>query len=167
MALQRGRGKATTKAAGLIITSLIDFFSIVVIYLMKSYSAEGNTMTNADNLTLPNSIASIKPKDVTVQVSATNEMIMVDNVAVVPTEDVRKIPQENGDPVVPKVKERLDAAYAQEQEMVRLGALNSVEGNVTIQVDKNMDFDVVYKLMNTCAAAKYVNMNFAVMKREE
>ena len=51
MAIKRGRNKyETPKSAGLIITSLIDFFSIVVIYLMKSYSAEGSILTNADNL---------------------------------------------------------------------------------------------------------------------
>jgi biopolymer transport protein ExbD len=51
--------------------------------------------------------------------------------------------------------------------MVRVGALNQVQGMVTIQVDKNMDFDVLFKIMYTCGEVGYNNMNFAVMEREE
>lgn len=168
MAISRGRGKFTTaKSTGLIITSLIDFFSIVVIYLMKMYSSEGSILTNADNLVLPNSIAQTKPKEINIQVAATNDMILVDNNPVVPTEDVRRIPQSESNPVILKLREKLAAAYAQEEEMVRIGALNKIQGMVTIQIDKNMDFDVLFKIMNTCGEVGYNNMNFAVMEREE
>jgi len=163
-----GRNKfLTAKSTGLIITSLIDFFSVVVIYLMKSYSSEGSILTNADNLVLPNSMSTTKPKEIHVQVAAANDMILVDNVPVVPTEDVRKIPQEDADPIIKKLEEKLKACYAQEEEMVRLGALNKIEGDITIQVDKNVDFDVLFKIMNTCGKVGYNKMNFAVMSRSE
>jgi biopolymer transport protein ExbD len=166
--MARGRNKFSThRSAGLIITSLIDFFSVVVIYLMKSYSSEGSILTNADNLVLPNSMSTTKPKDIHVQVAAANDMILVDNVPVVPTEDVRKIPQEDSDPIIKKLEEKLKACYAQEEEMVRLGALNKIEGDITIQVDKNVDFDVLFKIMNTCGKVGYNKMNFAVMSRSE
>jgi biopolymer transport protein ExbD len=166
--MARGRNKfSTAKSTGLIITSLIDFFSVVVIYLMKSYSAEGSILTNSDNLVLPNSMSKLKPKEIHVQVAATSDMVLVDNIPIVPTEDIKKIPQEDGDPIVLKLEEKLKACYTQEEEMVRLGALNKVEGNVTIQVDKNIPFDVLFKIMNTCGKVGYNKMNFAVMEREE
>jgi biopolymer transport protein ExbD len=168
MAIQRGRNKYTTpKSAGLIITSLIDFFSIVVIYLMKSYSSEGSILTNADNLVLPNSVAITKPKDIYLQVAATNDMVLVDNIPIVPTDDIRRIPQDVPDPIVAKLEEKLNASYAQEQQMVKLGALNKIQGNVIIQMDKNVEFDVLFKIMNTCGKVGYNNMNFAVMEREQ
>jgi biopolymer transport protein ExbD len=157
----------TPKSTGLIVTSLIDFFSIVVIYLMKSYSSEGSILTNADNLVLPNSVAVTKPKEIFLQLAATNDMVLVDNLPIVPTDDVRRIPQENPDPIVAKLEEKLNASYAQEQQMVKLGALNKIQGNVIIQMDKNVEFDVLFKLMNTCGKVGYNNMNFAVMEREQ
>jgi biopolymer transport protein ExbD len=164
---QRGRNKfGTPKSTGLIITSLIDFFSIVVIYLMKSYSAEGSILTNADNLMLPNSMSTVKPKEIHVQIAATSDMILVDNSPVVPTEDVRKIPQENANPVITQLEQKLKATKKTEEDEVRLGRLNQMEGVATIQIDKNVDFDVLYKIMNTCASAGYLKMNFAVMERE-
>jgi biopolymer transport protein ExbD len=168
MAIKRGRNKyATQKSTGLIITSLIDFFSIVVIYLMKSYSAEGSILTNADNLVLPNSVAITKPKEIYLQVAATNDMVLVDNIPIVPTDDIRRIPLSTADPIVAKLEEKLQGSYAQEQQMVRLGALNKIQGNVIIQIDKNLEFDVLFKIMNTCGKVGYNNMNFAVMEREQ
>jgi hypothetical protein len=165
MKQKKGRKKVQLKG-GFIITSLLDVFTIMLLYLMKSYSSEGSILTNADNLVLPNSISTKRPTDVNLQISVTQDMICVDNTPCCPTEDVRKIPQENPDPSVPKLFDRLDSKYRQEEEMVKLGALNKVEGKITIQVDKNIDFDVVFKIMNTCGKVGYNNMNFAVMERE-
>ena len=167
MPVARGRNKfSTPKSTGLIITSLIDFFSIVVIYLMKSYSAEGSILTNSDNLILPNSYSTIKPKEIHVQIAATSDMVLVDNNPVVPTEDIRKIPQENPNPIIPQIEQALKATKKQEEDMVKLGEINEMEGTATIQIDKNVEFDVLYKIMNTCASAGYLKMNFAVMERE-
>jgi biopolymer transport protein ExbD len=163
----RGRNKySTPKSTGLIITSLIDFFSIVVIYLMKSYSSEGSILTNADNLMLPNSISTAKPKEIHVQIAATTDMVLVDNNPVVPTDDIRKIPQDNPNPIIPQLEQKLKATKKQEEDLVRLGSLNQMEGVATIQIDKNVDFDVLFKIMNTCANVGYTKMNFAVMERE-
>jgi biopolymer transport protein ExbD len=168
MSISRGRNKfSTEKSTGLIITSLIDFFTIVVIYLMKSYSSEGSILTNADNLTLPNSNATVKPKDINVQIAATSDMLLVDNNPVSPMEDIRRIPMTEHDPIIPKLQEKLKLAKAQEEEMVRVGAQNKVEGNVTIQIDKNVEFDILFKIMNTCGSVGLNNMNFAVMSRKE
>jgi biopolymer transport protein ExbD len=134
---------------------------------MKSYSSEGSILTNADNLVLPNSMAITKPKDIFLQVAASQDMVLVDNIPVVPTDDIRRIPQDVPDPIVAKLEEKLNASYAQEQQMVKLGALNKIQGNVIIQMDKNVEFDVLFKIMNTCGKVGYNNMNFAVMEREQ
>ncbi|MBD3346696.1 MAG: biopolymer transporter ExbD [Chitinivibrionales bacterium] len=166
MAKQRGRGKKTNKKAGLQITSMMDMFTILVVFLLKQFAAEGAILTNADNLVLPNSVSKKRPKEVNLQLAVTNDMILVDNVPTVPTEDVKNIPLDNPVPVEPKLEEALKGHYASEEEMVRLGALNQVEGKVIIQVDKNIEFDILYKVMTTCGKVGYNKMNFAVMERE-
>jgi biopolymer transport protein ExbD len=142
-------------------------FTIILVFLLKSYSSEGTILTNADNLVLPNSISKKKPQEVNLQVAVSPEMVLVDNKPVVPTEDIERIPPEEPDPEVTKLKETLAKYYAQEEEMVKLGALNKVEGKVVIQLDKNIAFDVMFKVMNTCGKVGYNNMNFAVMEREQ
>lgn len=167
MPKKRGRTKKTRPFEGLIITSLIDIFTILLIFLLKNFSAEGNLTSNADNLSLPNSDSKKRLTEVNLQLAVTSDMIIVDNEPVVPTEDAAKIPQSVEVPIVPKLVDNLKAHYAQETEMVKLGALNKVEGKLVIQMDKNIPFDILYKIMNTCAYAGYTQMNFAVMQREQ
>lgn len=167
MAVKRGRINKEKEDLPLQITSMMDMFTIILVFLLKSFSAEGSLLTNADNLVLPNSQSKKKPTEVTLQLAVTNDMVLVDNLPLVPTEDVRKIPFDNPDPIIEKVAEKLKSCLAQEEEMVRLGALNAVQGKIVIQVDKNMDFDVLFKVMNTCGKVGYNTMNFAVMEREQ
>ncbi|MCX7727245.1 MAG: biopolymer transporter ExbD [Chitinispirillaceae bacterium] len=167
MAVQRGRAERKKRDLPLQITSMMDMFTIILVFLLKSFSAEGSLLTNADNLVLPNSDSKKKPTEVNLQLAVTNDMVLVDNVPIVPTDDVRKIPPDNPDPSVGKLEEKLRACMAQEEEMVRLGALNAIQGKIVIQVDKNIEFDVLFKIMNTCGKVGYNTMNFAVMEREE
>jgi len=162
-----GRGRFTNKAGGasLNLTAMMDGFTIILVFLITLFSADGQLLTNAENLVLPNSESKLKPQEVNLQIAVTNDMILLDNIAVVPTQDVRNIPQEEADPIIGKLEERLKAALAMEEEMVRMGALNAVQGKIIVQVDKNIDFDVVFKIMNTCGKTGYNNMNFAVMER--
>jgi len=162
-----GRFKQKKHNAAMNITSLMDVLTIMLLFLLKNYSADGSILTNADNLVLPNSESKKKPAEVNLQIAVTQDMILLDNQAVVPTDDARNIPQEEADPVITKLEERLKVCLAQEEEMVRLGALNAVQGKVIVQVDKNIDFDVLFKLMNTCGKSGYNNMNFAVMERDD
>lgn len=165
--ISRGRGRIMReKSITLGITSMMDMFTIILVFLLKSFSAEGSILTNADNLVLPNSDSKKRPEDVSLQLAVSHKMILVDNKAAVPTDDVKNIPLDDPDPEIPKLKEILQSHYAQEEEMVKLGALNKVEGKIVIQVDKNIDFDVLFKVMNTCGKVGYNNMNFAVMERE-
>jgi len=163
----RGRFTANKGNASLNITSMMDMFTIILVFLIKSFSADGSLLTNADNLVLPNSESKKKSQEVNLQLVVTNDMVLLDNVAVVPTGDIRNIPQEEADPVIAPLEERLKASLAMEEEMVRMGALNAVTGKIIVQIDKNIDFDVMFKIMNTCGKAGYNNMNFAVMERDD
>jgi len=163
---QRGRIRKKKMRGTLMLTSMMDMFTIILVFLIKTYSAEGNILTNADNLVLPNSISKKKPKEVTLQVAVSPDMILVDNIPIVPTDDARRIPMDEADPVIAKLEEKLAQCYAQEEEMVKMGAMNKVEGKVVVQMDKNIEFDVLFKVMNTCGKVGYNNMNFAVMERE-
>lgn len=164
--MSRGRFNKKKDNANLNITSMMDMFTIILVFLLKSYSADGSILTNAENLVLPNSESKRKPAEVNLQLAVTQDMILLDNQAVAPTDDARNIPPENPDPVIEELKTQLERHMRMEEEMVRTGALNAVQGNIIVQVDKNIEFDVLFKIMNTCGKSGYNNMNFAVMERD-
>ncbi len=164
--MAHGRFNKKKDEAQFNITSLLDVLTILLVFLLQNYSAEGGLVTNADNLVLPNSESKRRPEEVTLQLAVTNDMILLDNQSLVPTEDVREIPPDDHAPIIQELFDRLEVALAEEEDLVRRGALNQVLGQIVIQVDKNIEFDVLFKIMHTCGSAGYNRMNFAVMERE-
>jgi len=153
------RFKKKKREEGLIITSLMDIMSVLLIFLFKLYSAEGQILTNSDNLVLPLSISRESPTEVRLQMALTNDWLMVDNVPVAKTDYVRKLDGIS----IPSVKEKLEFAMEQEKQMVKIGALMKVKGEVVIQADKNIEYDIIYKAMATCGEVGYNSIKFAVM----
>ena len=157
-----GRYKKPKKDMGLNITSMMDMFTIILVFMLKNFSAEGSILTNADNLVLPYSSSKTSPKEVSVSLNCTSEWVVIDHEPVVLTKQVR----EQEEIVVDRIKQKLDKCMVQEENMVRIGALNKVKGEIVVQVDKNIDFDIIYKIMASCGRAGYNNIRLAVMSRE-
>jgi biopolymer transport protein ExbD len=151
------------KGESLIITSLMDIMSVLLIFLLKIYSAEGSIMTNADNLVLPLSESRTSPKEVRLQVALTNDWIMVDNIPIIKTPAVRQ----SVEMLIPLIQQKLEYAMEQEKQMVKIGAIAKVKGEIIIQADKNLDYDVLYKTLFTCGYVGFNAIKFAVMSKEE
>lgn len=167
MPKQRGRGKKTQASTSLNITSMMDMFTIILLFLLKSFSADGSILTNADNLVLPNSISQKRPEEVNLQLAVTQDMILIDNTPIVDTRTVsEKDQQEFDEDTTSALDMELKRHMTAEQEMVTRGLLNQIDGNIIVQVDKNINFDLLYKIMRVCGRQGYVNMKFAVMVRE-
>ena len=167
MAQQRGHGKKKKQADGINITSMMDMFTIILLFLLKSYSADGSIMTNADDLILPNSVAKGRPGEVSLQLAVTPDMILIDNDPVVSTKEVfKKSRLEFAEDTDTDIDSLLQMHMKAEIELVKNGDLPAVKGMIIVQMDKNISFDVLYKVMQLCGRNGYVNMHFAVMMRE-
>ena len=59
------------------LTSMIDMFTILLVFLLKSFSAEGQIMTVTKDLKLPESSAQKSPQPASI-VAITNEYILLD-----------------------------------------------------------------------------------------
>lgn len=149
--------------AGLIITSLIDVFVIVLVFLMRSVSSEGNLMTSADNLVLPMSSRSKSPTEISLTIIGDQDNINVDDHAVAKTADVRK----QDSLLVPQILASLEKKREEEKKAEMLGIIQESTGKVVVQFDKNTPYDIVTKIMATCGYAGYTNIKFAVSKRGE
>jgi biopolymer transport protein ExbD len=149
--------------AGLIITSLIDVFVIVLVFLMRTISAEGNLMTSADNLVLPMSARAKSPTEVSLTIIGDQKNITVDDKVLMTTAQVRGQDSLIVGPLLTVLtKQRADETKAE-----LLGIIKEATGKVVVQFDKNTPYDIVTKVMATCGYAGYNNIKFAVTKRNE
>jgi biopolymer transport protein ExbD len=149
--------------AGLIITSLVDVFVIVLVYLIRSVSSEGSLMTSADNLVLPMSQRSKSPTEISLTIIGDQKHITVDDVVLMETEVVRK----QDSLLVKPVLDVLIKKREEERKAEVLGLIKEATGKVVVQFDKNTPYDIVTKIMATCGYAGYNNIKFAVAKKNE
>lgn len=149
--------------AALIITSLVDVFVIVLVYLIRSVSSEGSLMTSADNLVLPMSQRSKTPTEISLTIIGDQKSITVDDVVLMETEAVRK----QDSLLVKPVLELLTKKREEEKKAEILGLIKEATGKVVVQFDKNTPYDIVTKIMATCGYAGYNNIKFAVSKKNE
>lgn len=156
-----GRKIKKQKDAHLYIISLIDVFVIVLVFLMQSFSAEGSLMTSADNLVLPMSTNAKSPSEVSLVITGDYQEISVDGVALVQTDVVRK----QDSLLIQVVLDVLKKKRAEEVKAEMYGVVKESTGKIVVQLDKNMPYDIVTKLMATCGYAGYNNIKFAVSRK--
>lgn len=168
---KRGHFKKKNKKSSINITSMMDMFTIILLFLLKSFSADGSMLTNADNLILPNSISNKRPQELPLQVAVTEQAILVDNDYVMTTKELadkkyEDFVQEFGDGELTPLDRILEQKM---QELDKLVALEMIQtkDEVVVQVDKNMSLNVINKIMHICGRQGFSDMKFAVMMREQ
>lgn len=149
--------------AGLIITSLIDVFVIVLVFLMQTVDSEGNLMTSAENLVLPMSQRSKSPTEVSLTIIGDEKNITVDDKVLASTPEVRK----QDSLLVAPILSVLTLKREEERKAEVLGIIKEATGKVVVQFDKNTPYDIITKVMATCGYAGYNNIKFAVTKKNE
>jgi biopolymer transport protein ExbD len=143
-------------------TSLIDMFTCLLAFLLKSFSAEGALVTPSDGLELPKSVASERAKPgLTIEIGK-NEVV-VEGALVANTADLAKTDYEAllKSPMYADLDKRHKAALAMEQYGTKF------EGEVIIQGDKDIPFSALYKVMFLCARNDYGKMRLIVISTAE
>lgn len=143
------------------LTSMIDMFTILLVFLLKSYSAEGQIITVTKDLRLPDSTAE-KPPISTPIVKVTQEKILLDD------EMVADLAQVYADKKL-EIPSLVNSLSVKRQIAERLGAMDSnlgFKGSITIQGDKEIEFRILKKIMFTCGKVGYNNIYLAVTRVE-
>jgi biopolymer transport protein ExbD len=140
---------------------MIDMFTILLVFLLKSYSAEGQIMTIARDLRLPKSTATLPPKTTSI-VAITREWVLLDGRPIVRNSEVLA----KGDLVIPSLLKELQDLRALTEGIGQLGTATTFSGNITIQGDQATPFELLKRVMVTCGRMGYNDMNLAVLRAE-
>ncbi len=161
MAFQPSRAKKHLKpeAGGLNMNAMMDMMTIILLFLLKSFSTEGSLVTASEQLKLPISHQGEKPKK-ELQVSVAKDMILVNDKIVFMLEDLTEDMI-----IIPALFEKLDEYAEQERELeVEVGKEFTHE--VIIQGDQAVPFDLLYKVMYTCSRSDFYKMRLLTVKLE-
>lgn len=137
----------------------IDMLTMLVVFLLL-HSSDVEILPNTKNITIPESIAEIKPRE-TVVVMVTRDDLLVNGRLVAKVADLTAADAQLViEPLRAALKEQADSslrAAAQE---------DLAEREVTIMGDKGTPFAVLKRVMATATAADYGKVSLAVIQRE-
>jgi len=160
----RWRQRRTSNAVvQLTLISLMDIFTILLLFLLVHVSGDESVMPAPDALTLPASTARKAPHP-TVTVLVTEKQIFIQGKEIM---DVVKASAQS-DVILTPVKEELTRLADRSKYLAsKSSAASAFGGDVTIMGDKKIPFQLLKKLMATCAQSEFPHIALAVMQKEQ
>ena len=146
--------------ARLQLTSMMDMFTIILVFLLKTYSTHGQLINPSEDLTLPSSMTQQMP-ELGLDVTVSSDWILVNGK---PVEKVTNVESRDGY-IIPGLQDEL-ARYAHEAGRMEEMYGARFSGKVTIQGDKHLPYRLLIKVMATCGQSDYPNMRLVVYREE-
>lgn len=156
---RRGRGSGAVK---LQLTSMVDMFTLMVVFLLQNYSSQGQLVTPAENLQLPKSTVE-KPAQQAVNVKIAQKSIMVEDAVVVDAKAYADILTQKDFLIQPlfDVLNKHSGEGRKSADMFK----TEFSGKISIQGDVEIPYNVLTRVMYTCGQAGFPNMNLVVYRK--
>ncbi len=135
------------------LTSLVDVMTILLVFLIKSFSVEGNLVTPSEDLELPISSAS-KPPRPNCSIELTQKEVLMDGRSLVTVESLAR----TDSLLIPEIHDWL----LQKQRSCG----DSTETELMVQVDREVKFDIVKKVMFSCSKAGFSDFSVLVLEHD-
>lgn len=156
------RRRAPRVVAQLALISLMDIFTILLLFLLVHVSGDESVMPAPDTLTLPASTAK-KSARPTVTLLVTEKEIFVQGKRIMGvTEAIAQ-----SEVILAPVKQELTSLADRSKYLADKTAAVAFAGDVTIMGDKKIPFQLLKKLMATCAQSEFPHIALAVMQKDQ
>ncbi len=147
------------------ITSMIDMFTIILVFLLKSYASSAIDISPSKALNLPSSTAAGAPIEA-LKLMVSKEGIFVDDKNVLALVN-GELPKDVTDANDPKfIRALYDALALQVQKTKSIAKQNesvNFEGKIIFQADRSLNYQLIRKVMYTTTMAGYSDFKFAVV----
>ncbi len=161
-AIRQARRRRSGDDVKLNITSMMDMFTIILVFLIKNFSTEGAIVTPADNLTLPKSTVEKRASEA-LSLKVSKNTIIVENSLVINEEQFAEIEKQK-DFMIQSLHDVL-LKYAEEAKKMAEISGKEFSGEITIQGDVEIPYNILTRVMYTCGQAGYPKMNLFVYRQ--
>ena len=151
---------------GLSLVALMDVFTILVFFFL-AHSTDSTPQAFDQLLHLPESVADQQPRD-TSTVTITSDFIALDGRQIATTEAAMQTPGGEIAALQAALRAQL-AAGASENRAANSGGVitEGVTRELTIMADKSIPFELLNRVMRSCARAGFGNISLSVQQRPE
>jgi biopolymer transport protein ExbD len=139
---------------------MMDILVVLLLFLLKSFVVEGEAMVPPPGLDLPKSTAEDLPNE-SIVIAIDEESILLSGERVV---SIAEAVASDG-LLIEALAERLDSVWEQQETIANLrGAELARERIVTIQGDRDIEFQVLQRVMYTLNHRGFENISLAVIR---
>jgi biopolymer transport protein ExbD len=146
------------------ITSMIDMFTILLVFLLKSYSTSSVTVQSSQTMRLPASTSVEQPVEaLKLMVSETG--IFVDDKLIVPIEKgviAKNVLDSKDDKFITLLYQTLTNEAQKTKDISKKNESVAFDGKIIFQGDKALSYKLLQKVMYTSSLAGYTDFKFAV-----
>ncbi len=142
------------------LTSLVDIMTFLLVFLIMSYSAEGDIITMSKELLLPESSAEKKPKLAVMIIISKNELL-VENKIVSSLMDI----DQSSELIISGLQQYLIQRRNLTEEIARHSTTAEFKGEVLIQADRKIPYRILQKVMYTCGQNGYNDFFLLVLSK--
>jgi len=153
------KGRKRTTHFTLKLTSMIDMFTILLVFLLKNFSAEGQIMSVAPDLRLPESTAQKAPERASI-IAVTNDFVLLDGERIAKINDVVA----SDKLLIPELMSELQKKRQLSEKIGQIHSQMAFTGKISIQGDRELPYLVIKKIMFTCGQVGFNEMMLAVSK---
>ncbi|MGA1825816.1 MAG: ExbD/TolR family protein [bacterium] len=148
------------KIVVLSLTSLIDVFIILLIFLLKHYSLEPDIGIYIKDLQLPVSTSKKAPEHAVI-ITATKDSILFNGHHIKEADTIEKQNEL-------LIQELYNALLENKRHTLKIASLNPsivFSGKIIIQADKKLPYSIIKKLIYTCGMAEFGEISLHVIKK--
>jgi biopolymer transport protein ExbD len=159
--------RMAAKKLDISINSLLDILSVILVFLMKSYSTTTVQIKPSKELQVPFSYSSAMVEEST-SITLTLKHILVDDAPCVNVED-GKVPEQDlsaGGLLINPLFEKLQDQVAQQKKIEQKNPTAKFKGIVTIIADRYVPFPLLAEAMYTAGQAEFGIFKFALIRIE-
>jgi biopolymer transport protein ExbD len=147
----------TQEKGQLNMNSMMDMMTIILLFLLKSYSTSGVLVTPSESLKLPTSMRDERPRK-ELQVGVAQDMILVNDIPLIPTSAIGK-----DEMLIPQLTRKL-IEYGESEKKLEIDIGKEFTHEVIIQGDEEIDFETLIKVMYTCSKSEFYRMRLLTVK---
>ena len=147
------------------ITSMVDMFVILLVFLLKSYSTSPVQISPSKSLSLPESSVQTDPVDV-IKLVVSKNGIYVEDRRIVPLTS-GELSEEDKDKTdaqfIKKLFDELDVQAKKTRGIASVNETVEFDGKILMQADRDLPYAILQKVMYTSMLAGYADMKLAVV----
>lgn len=149
------------------ITSMVDMFTIILVFLLKSFSVSAVQIDPHKDLALPQSLSTSNPiEGVKMVVTKTGIFIEDKEIITYKENNTRAIFTDKTDPkFIPDLFQELEVHAKKSRDIAEVNKELGFDGNLILQADETMPYSFLKKVMYTSMVAGYSNIKLAVISK--